>query len=307
MKSLNSILIRTVFLSMVVLFAFAACDPYTQDGFEEQMVVEAFLTAGDPLPSVKLSKTLPFDQEYTFEAAALSGLDVRLIRTTNSGATEAVLEYVESDQRGVYVAADESRTVTPGLVYRLEVREDPMSSPVLTSETFVPGDFDLISTNGNSFIYQGPDQFEPTFTISFYPGRQNYYVASTLALDPDNFPLTPFYAGFLDEDDDPDQFLRVSSGIINEGNYEINEDNTITIKLPWIAIAYYGPNEVSFYAIDTNLYDYIRSLSIQLGGPSTLSPGQIENILWNVEGGIGIFGSRTGIISEIEVVNPFAP
>ncbi|MCH8557990.1 MAG: DUF4249 domain-containing protein [Balneolia bacterium] len=297
----------TFFVGVMTLLTLTACDPYSQDSFVEQMVVESFFTGGEPLPDIKLSRTLPFDQPYTFEAAALSGYDIRVILTTNSGETDMIIQYEESENPGIYLPSDESLTVEKGRVYLLEVREAPGLSPVMTAETFVPGDFELVSTNGDSFIYQGAEQFEPTFTLSFYPGRQNYYVASTLALDPENSPLTPFYAGFLDDDEDPLQFRRVSSGIINESNYEINPDGTTTVKLPWVAIAFYGPNEVSFFSIDTNLYDYIRSQSIQLGGPSTLSPGQIENVLWNVEGGIGIFGSRTGIVSEIEVINPFAP
>lgn len=292
----------TVILSALLT---TGCDPYKQDSFTEQMVVEAFLTAGDPLPEIRLSRTLPFDEFYSFEAAALSGLDVRVLLTNDAGAVTETFRYLESDQRGVYLPEDAGATVQPGRVYRLEVRETPDQAPKLRARTFVPGGFELLSENGDTFIYQGPVQYEPTFTISFYPGRQNYYIASTLALQPDPALLTPFYAGFFDEDR-PDQFLRVSSPIINEGNYEINEaNNTITLTLPWISIAYFGPNEVAFYAIDTNLYDYVRTLSLQGGGPNQ-SPGQIDNVLWNIEGGIGIFGSRTGISSVINVV-PFTP
>ena len=44
--------------------------------------------------------------------------------------------------------------------------------------------------------------------------------------------------------------------------------------------------------IDQNLYDYIRSESVQLGG-STLSPGEIQNVLTPIIGGVGIFGSMS--------------
>lgn len=291
-----------LFWMMMSALLVSGCDPYKQDSFQEQMVVEAFLTAGEPLPEIRLSRTLPFDEFYSFETAALSGLDLRVLLTDDAGAVTQTFTYAESDQRGIYLPEDDTALVQPGRVYRLEVRENPDAAPKLRARTFVPGGFELVSDNGDTFVYQGPVQYEPTFTISFYPGRQNYYIASTLALQPDPELLTPFYAGFFEEEN-PDQFLRVSSPIINEGNYEINDDNTITLTLPWISIAYFGPNEVAFYALDTNLYDYVRTLSLQGGGPNQ-SPGQIDNILWNVEGGIGIFGSRTGISSVITVV-PF--
>lgn len=38
------------------------------------------------------------------------------------------------------------------------------------------------------------------------------------------------------------------------------------------------------------MYDFVRSESVQLGG-STLSPGEIQNVITHVEGGLGIFGS----------------
>ena len=41
-----------------------------------------------------------------------------------------------------------------------------------------------------------------------------------------------------------------------------------------VAIIFYGPNRIFANALDDNLYDYIRSQSIQQGG-STFSPGEI--------------------------------
>jgi hypothetical protein len=147
-------------------------------------------------------------------------------------------------------------------------------------------------------VYQSAVQFEFNLTRSFYPGRQNIFIASSIALRPDTYSLTPFWA---DLDGDPDQYIQVSSGLINEGNYTVNPDNTIDLKYPWIGIAYYGPNELHIYAVDDNIYDYYRSLQTQGAGGGSLSPGQIENVLWNVEGGIGLFGARAGVSVEVFV------
>ena len=85
--------------------------------------------------------------------------------------------------------------------------------------------------------------------------------------------------------------LRITeSPIINEGNYEINENGTITVKLPWLAVAFFGPNRLTANALDDNMFDFIRSQTVQQGG-STLAPGEIPNVIDRVEGGTGIFGS----------------
>ncbi|MFW6347306.1 MAG: DUF4249 family protein [Cyclonatronaceae bacterium] len=290
-----------------------SCDPYDQDSYEEQMMVETFLTGGEPLPEIKLSRTLPFDEPYTFERAALRDLQVEIQLYEEGvvspedadGAGFTRIPYVESDSAGIYVPQDDGLATQPGRFYRLEVRgqnQTAEEAPVLTSSTFVPPAFELLEVSADTIAYQSEEQLTQRFSQSNYPGRQNYFVATTLALEPDIYPLTPFYSDVEDEDN-PGEFIRVSSGVINEDNYDRNEDGSITIDLPWIAVAYFGPQEVSFYSIDDNLYDYLRTVDIQTGG-STLSPGQIENVLWNVEGGIGLFASRSGITTEVFVTLP---
>ena len=98
--------------------------------------------------------------------------------------------------------------------------------------------------------------------------------------------------------------LRVGgSPILNEENYDVNPDGTLTIKYPWLAITFYGPNRIFANALDDNLYDYIRSQSIQQGG-STFSPGEIPNPLENVEGAHGVFGSYARISFDLFVLRP---
>lgn len=300
-KTFSSDFLRIGSGFLLLMFLMISCDSYNQDRYVEQYVIEAFLTAGEPLSPVKLSTTLPFNQTYSFEAAAVSGADIVVRLVSQNGNIEAEYQYAESDTAGIYQPVDSTVAVMPGRRYQIEVANLNQPDESIWASTFVPGYFESVAVNTDTLVYQGPVQFESTFTQGFYPGRQNIYVASTLALEPENFSLTPFYA---DIDGEPEDYIRVSSGLVNEGNYDLNDDGTLTLKYPWIGIAYYGPNELSIYAVDTNIYDYIRSVDIQAGG-STLSPGQIENVLWNVEGGIGIFGSRTGIKDTVFIEKPF--
>lgn len=70
---------------------------------------------------------------------------------------------------------------------------------------------------------------------------------------------------------------------------------------PGLAISFYGPNRIIANAIDDNLYDFVRSQSIQQGG-STFSPGEIPNPLERIVGAHGVFGSYARISHEFFVL-----
>jgi hypothetical protein len=101
--------------------------------------------------------------------------------------------------------------------------------------------------------------------------------------------------------------LRITnSPIINEGNYDINQDGTLTIRLPWIAVAFFGENRLTASALDDNLYDFIRTQTVQQGG-STLSPGEIPNVIERIEGGTGVFGSFARSSYVVRITQASAP
>jgi hypothetical protein len=115
--------------------------------------------------------------------------------------------------------------------------------------------------------------------------------------------LTPFYRDAYDPAEDSLVSLRTtSSGLLNEASFERNADGTITVDLPWIAIAFYGPNAVSVNAVDDNYYDLLRSQDVQQGGGS--APGEIPNVIEHVDGGTGIFGSYVQATRRVEIRRP---
>lgn len=272
-------------LSMVL---FLSCDIYSQDGFEPDYVVESYLVADRVLPPVRVSTTLPLNEEYIFERAAVSGADVNIRLLTSSGNVEETIAYVQ-DSAGVY-SPGSAHVTLPGRNYELEV-VIPGENRLIRSSTLVPGRFENNGESVDSIAYQDPAQIVITTTVSSYPGRQAYFIFNVNAVNPDASRLTPFYSDLVtDQDEDIEEFYINSSGIINEENYERTESGQLTLRVPWLAVAFYGDNEIVTNAIDDNLYDFIRSQEVQTGG-STLSPGELQNIIYNVEGGIGVFGS----------------
>jgi len=277
-----------------------ACDPYEQDGYTDLYVVESFLVAGKPFPQVLVSTTSPIAGRYSFTDRAVTNASVHIHALNESEAKVRHIPYRRSDTPGRYLPVSTDEIVQHDTRYLLEITGLPDAGARITSTTYVPRMFDLIGINADTLRYQGGKQFKITMSRGYYPGRQNIFIFTTEALDTVNYPLTPLYQNEFAEQFGGESFRIVSSPIINEGNYKINNDNTITVPLPWLMVAYMGPNRISAYAIDDNIYDFYRSAEVQLGG-STQSPGEIENVIYNVEGGIGIFGSMAGVSTDIYV------
>lgn len=293
---------RRVFL-LLFLVALAGCD-LTEDDFRPQVVVEGFLIAGEPLPTIRLSETAPIEVGYSFEAQAISGAEV----TITVDELGAAYELVESrDFPGNYLVpfsfSGPTSNVVPGARYRLDVRlpNRPDLVPageVVSAETFVPDTFRVIRPPADTLAYNvfGPGPAIDV-TASGTDDRKAVFIFSVTALDPDTYGLTPTYADLIDDDDDAEDLVDSASPLLNEENYDQNADGTLRIRVPWLAIAYYGPNRFTANALDDALFDYLRSRDAQFN-PTTLSPGEIQRVLSNVENGVGVFGSLARVSVE---------
>lgn len=277
--------------SVFILMSVYACEDYARGSYEEHVVLEAYAMANQPLPEVRLSKTLPAGQEYSFGQAGLEGADIQVTLVGEDGGEEAVFNYQASpEMRGLYVAENKTHRVLPLRTYQIDVSFDDRPD-VLQAETTIPDDFEIISKVPDTLVFQSSEQLEIILSPVERIEEQNVFVFNNIALQPDMENLTPFYREVVDEDDeDIEEFYNNDSGPINEANFDINADGTITIKYPWIIVAFFGDNQVVTNSIDKNLLDLTISQNFQLGG-GTLSPGEIPNLRYHVEGGIGVFGS----------------
>lgn len=295
-------------MNRIVLFVIGAtvlagCELYEQDEYREYYVVEAYLVAHHPLPDVLLSKTVPIEEEYVYSDASVKEASVE-VRMLNADSTINHRYTYASGGEGIYYPT-ESATVQEKQLYQLYVTLP--GGDHIEAKTYVPGDFETVNREQlpDQYVYQGDEQIEITTTPSeYHTGRQTYYVFTVNAEEPDSANLTPFYADLVEEQDNSLQIYSVnSSGIINESNYSPTQEGHITLKVPWLSIAFYGPNEIVANAIDDNMYNFLRSQETQTGGIS-LSPGEIQNIHYNINGGIGIFGSMARDKNRFEVLRP---
>ncbi|MDZ7808262.1 MAG: DUF4249 family protein [Gracilimonas sp.] len=294
----------------LILLAFAlvlsSCDPYAQDEYEEYYVVESYLVANALLPEVRLSTTVPADAFYDFEQAAINSaaIEIQLLESGPESAIEQSWTY-QLNAPGIYVP-ELDHNVIPGRTYKLDIIL-PETLERITSTATVPEAFEIIGEVQDSITYQSTEQLEFTLSASSYPGRQNIFVFNSVSLQPFSENLTPFYAELIQDSDQPEvaleEFANNSSGIINESGFEFNPDGSATVQYPWIGVAFYEDNLIVANTIDDNIYDFIRSQETQLGG-STLSPGEIQNIIYNIDGGIGVFGALASDTVQVYIKRP---
>lgn len=268
-------------------------------------VVESYQEVGESIGQVRLSRTGEVNELYSPPDLAVEGATVRIELLSESGEVEQTFSMLPSPtEAGVYGSSSNHR-ILPLRTYRLEV-DLPDGAGMLSTETLTPGDFEIVRDGLKEVTYQRNPQFELGVTRSNYPTRQTVFVFSVEGLNAHIATLTPFYNDIIEPDNDGDEdelddYRIVQSPPVNEENYDVESDGTLTLSLPWLAVAFYGPNRVSVSAIDDNLYDFLRSYGIQQGG-STLSPGEIPNAIDHVDGGIGVFGSFARVSSETNIV-----
>jgi len=297
MKYWHVIAIATAFCWVFSTFA---CGVTAPDEFVPEVIVESYLFAADPLPEVRLSKTVPIGTAYIFEEQGVADAAVHVRLLAKDGSVERNYLYSESG-KGVYQPPATNDVVLPARVYALEIIL-PEDDAVLGSKTIVPDTFSVVSASNDSVVFQDVAQLEADITRSFYPGRQNIFILSVEALDARLEQLTPFRRELLEEEEHSLEDFRIDeSFIINEANFDLNPNGTIAIKIPWLAIAFYGPNKIKINAIDDNVLDFIRSQEIQTHAHTTLSPGEIPNVIGNIEGGGGLFGSFARVQVDVFV------
>ena len=286
----------------ILILILSACDIYNQEDYQEYIVVEAYVVANRQLPEVHITTTSPVEVEYNREFQILNSANVRITRLDEDGNDAEVFNYFFSLSNNSYIAPSFHK-VRPNSTYRLDIDFNDRPE-VIQATTIIPDEFRILNNLPTEVIYQSNELLEITVSAPKRTNFGNVFVFSTIAENPIVENLTPFYrASFENEAIELTDVMINSSGLINEGNFEINPDQTITLQFPWIGVAFYGESKIVINSVDKNLADLVRSQQVQLGG-STLSPGEIPNLIYNIEGGIGIFGSLSADTARTNFLRP---
>ena len=284
-------------LLLVIIFHAVSCEIYKQDEFEGELSVEAYLVAEEPFKSLHLTAITPFEAVYDFNRYAVSDAEITIYKLDLNGNRIKSYPLYESG-KGRYSSREE---FIPRPRYSYELHAITSEKHNIRAYTTIPDTFRVKEMIRDSVVYHSDNQVQVLLTQSWYPDRQSFYILRTYALSTEEYAMTPFY--HTDDEDTRRHRRRTRSDIFTEKNYQVHDDGTITMKYPWQAISWFGPNEVTIHAIDNNIYDYYRSQDVQTGVTSQ-PPGHIDNIISNVDGGHGLFGGMSVVRFEIYVDYP---
>lgn len=236
------------------------------------VVVDAVLYVDRPLPEILVTRTRAANIAFVEEAVAVNDAEVTVLQGL------AEYRYVSVGHQGRYLPPPGSPKVRPDTEYRLRV--DALGREV-RGVTVTPGRisldeiaileetsmevirrFDPESTRRNQVAYR-----EGLIEIRFEPLDVEAYQVIVLEGEPDD-----------------------------EGGSPPLEARDGRLRLPWFAIGSSGEHQVEVYALDRNLFDFLRSVEASgqnAFGFGSLAGDTFERPVFNLDGGIGVFGSAS--------------
>jgi hypothetical protein len=262
--------IRQIFFSISLLaIALTGCTEPTQpDKYSRKLVISAFLIAEQPIDSVFITRTAGISEYYDPALLAITDavVQITLVDTVNSSANVTYTLLHDAANPGRYYS---SATILPLRTYLLSVNAP--GYPLVSGRTSVPDTFSIVNRD------EIPDTvlFDPNsaaYTLRWNSGRNNFgYVISVTSVDTDANYIPDDWHGSGDEKPD-----RSSSGFIMPNNN--------SIAIPWLAISYYGRNDIVIEAVDSNYFEFLRQYVVSQGP-------EIRQIRYNLTNGAGVFGS----------------
>ena len=263
---------------LVALTGLLACsDPMTgPDDETRQVVVEAFLFAGEPVDHVRLTQTVPLGEDPAL-AATVDDAIVALVR----GPERWLLSRLE--EPGTYGYPGDDLEVREGDVFRIEVEAFGRTA---TGQTAVPGPLDGVELDRYRLEVPEltPGRFQPgvlqtlQVTVTWENPDASLHFVDVEGMDPEAESIFP-------------DFIR--QGV---GRFRIRsaptEENFHAIGLQ--QLEHLGRHRAIVYRVNqeyTDLYNNRVQDSRDLNKPPS-----------NIRGGLGVFSAFSSVAREFELV-----
>lgn len=267
MKKLSFIFL----ISALIWGCTSPADPYN---YREEIVVKAILYAGEGIDSIKITRTVPLDQAYDYETAAVKNASVKIQSETGEFTT---LTYLP-EKSGCY--GDSAFIIKPNTNYFLTI--DIPGFEQITGQTTTPGDFTLLSQNKNSFSYTADAFGNDSLVVSWNEvANNNYYLVSTTYIGPDSSAIE------TSKEEDTE------TGTKEELKTRAAFTTRTSFRMIGFLHKYFGSYRVTVTAMDKNLFDYIRT--------QNQNDRRLNEPIFSVKKGIGYFasGSRKKAFYEV--------
>lgn len=286
---MNTLLIRYSLLAALGLFLFGCADPVPDD-YVEEIVVQGFVIADQPLTNVRVFRTLPIKDTFTFAKAMIKDA---VVNVTENG-VPVPMEFVDDSLGGHYRAVDTSFRAKHNTTYDLQVIA---RGRTLTATAQTRGAFDWVKPPVDTLNYPGranETKIYDSLNISWQgqAGTERYIVAME-CLD------TLGYGTYLTPPTtDTNRRLRDPEDEFDDGTLIANERTrfgfTIVSNTPvvWFAFKWFGMHRLHIYTGDEAFQEW----------HSMVGFGRRSNYdyrLGNVVGGLGVWAGASQITSDI--------
>lgn len=263
----------SLFIAVIIILSVTGCEESASSfSYEKHVVVTGMIEAGRSVDTIRLVYTGEVDRKYNTSDYAITNAAVK-ISGTDVAFTDSLIH--DPLNPGRYYSADPSKVIQATKSYRLEVQLSGGS--LISAVTTVPDTFSLIystlqdnstirynSRNPVNFFLWTPSRLHGTYLPTIWSMDSGAArIPKTFIRDTVSFP--------------PPDKLGYRVGLPKEQNYT---------ELPWIVLGYFGTNRFDVYAIDENYTSFLNQTVAAQGG-------ELREVRYNVQGGYGVFGSRT--------------
>ena len=282
--------LRHIILSaMAVLLGVlsSGCEDPVPTDYTEEIMLEGLLLVGEPLQDVRILKTLPITDTFSFERASLADAKI----TVTADGVNIPMEFVPDSRGGTYRAADTSYRVLATTVYAVTVQAN---GATLTASTRTPATFAWTTPPKTWIRFPKADSLltaiDDSLLVTWSPvqGTELYIIGLT-CLD------TLGYGMYLDPPTTdtnlrtvrpkPDFFDRSGTLIANERT-TLGATPFTTSQTVWGVFRWYGQHELRVYAPDQAFLEWFYLV----GGGRRSS---YDYRLGNIKGGLGVWGSAS--------------
>ena len=260
------------------LAAYPGCsserDPATLFGPAERVtiVVDAVLYVDRTLPEIIVTRTRAANIAFTEEGAAVNDAEVTVLQGL------AEYRYESVGHLGRYLPPPGSPKVRPDTEYRLRVRA---LGREVRGVTVTPG---RISLDEIAIVEETSMEVIRRFEPESTRRNQVVYREGLIEIRFDPLDVEAYQVVVLEGEPD------------DEGGSPPLEARDGRLLLPWFAIGSAGEHQVEVYALDRNLFDFLRSVEASgqnAFGFGSLAGDTFERPVFNLVGGIGVFGSAS--------------
>ena len=292
---------RYVFIVLCLTACAAERQPGDLFGSVEEgseLVVDGILIVDQTLPELFVRRILPPGQTYSRDAAGVSDAQVLVFQG------DQVFEYAPDPAApGRYLPPLEAPLVQTTTEYRLEVDVEGKKVRARTTTpervrvrqaVLLDEDTQEIMRTLKSFAEVGDEVYTaPENQLTHLEGiielhlekAGEAYQAALFTLEEN--------AQLLDEDF-PERYDETPENLRANQSPPFAASDGI-VRWPWFAVVYTGRSLIKVYAVDHNWFEYARASPDQQeqGGFGGLAGDNFERPFFQVEGGIGLFGSAS--------------